>query len=259
MCTSGGQCIHISAAKRGCHRQGKRIHTPFCSDQAGRWTVGAATPRWPRCACWAWTSAARWNALTWCPSSGAARRAARPPGTGAVHACLADRMLACAPLARQQPAAAVAHASGGGGRRRARRASDAAALMGVQTYEGGLGGEPGTEAHGGYTFCGLAALHLAGRAGALNLPALLHWAVHRQVRGAAPLASHISACCSRAQLGSPQDLLDSAWHAHQPGRRAPQPWCCGRRRGHQRVSVRGSSSSGNSQPGLPLWVVASRA
>jgi protein farnesyltransferase subunit beta len=52
----------------------------------------------------------------------------------------------------------------------------------MQTYEGGLGGEPGAEAHGGYTFCGLAALHLAGRADALSLPALLHWAVHRQVR-----------------------------------------------------------------------------
>ena len=32
-----------------------------------------------------------------------------------------------------------------------------------QTYEGGLGGEPGNEAHGGYTFCGLAALVIAQR------------------------------------------------------------------------------------------------
>ena len=31
-----------------------------------------------------------------------------------------------------------------------------------QTYEGGLGGEPWTEAHGGYTFCGVAALQLLG-------------------------------------------------------------------------------------------------
>ena len=27
-----------------------------------------------------------------------------------------------------------------------------------QTYEGGFGGEPFNEAHGGYTFCGLASL-----------------------------------------------------------------------------------------------------
>ena len=52
----------------------------------------------------------------------------------------------------------------------------------AQTYEGGLGGEPGSEAHGGYTFCGLAALHLAGYTDVLCLPRLLHWAVHRQVR-----------------------------------------------------------------------------
>ncbi len=55
----------------------------------------------------------------------------------------------------------------------------------VQTYEGGLGGEPGNEAHGGYTFCGTAALVLAGGpellAAALDVPRLLHWLVHRQV------------------------------------------------------------------------------
>jgi hypothetical protein len=50
----------------------------------------------------------------------------------------------------------------------------------LQTYEGGLGGEPGNEAHGGYTFCGLAALALAGRAGALDLPRLARWAAARQ-------------------------------------------------------------------------------
>jgi hypothetical protein len=50
----------------------------------------------------------------------------------------------------------------------------------TQTYEGGIGGEPGNEAHGGYTFCGLAALLLAGRPRALDLPRLLHWAAQRQ-------------------------------------------------------------------------------
>lgn len=55
----------------------------------------------------------------------------------------------------------------------------------AQTYEGGLGGEPGNEAHGGYTFCGVAALVLAGPgclAQALDVPRLLHWLVRRQVR-----------------------------------------------------------------------------
>lgn len=51
----------------------------------------------------------------------------------------------------------------------------------AQTYEGGLGGEPGNEAHGGYTFCGVAALLLVDRADALDVPRLLHWVAHRQV------------------------------------------------------------------------------
>ncbi|WIA37295.1 hypothetical protein OEZ86_014233 [Tetradesmus obliquus] len=53
-------------------------------------------------------------------------------------------------------------------------------LRRCQTYEGGLGGEPGNEAHGGYTFCGLAALVLAGCPHALDLQRLLHWAAQRQ-------------------------------------------------------------------------------
>ena len=51
----------------------------------------------------------------------------------------------------------------------------------MQTYEGGIGAEPGAEAHGGYTFCGLAALVLIDRADALDLPKLLHFAVKCQV------------------------------------------------------------------------------
>ena len=33
-------------------------------------------------------------------------------------------------------------------------------LLACQSYEGGFGGVPGMEAHGGYSFCGLAALML---------------------------------------------------------------------------------------------------
>jgi protein farnesyltransferase subunit beta len=53
-------------------------------------------------------------------------------------------------------------------------------LARCQTFEGGLGGEPFTEAHGGYTFCGLAAALLAGEPQHLDLPRLLHWAAQRQ-------------------------------------------------------------------------------
>ena len=54
-------------------------------------------------------------------------------------------------------------------------------LQRCQTFEGGMGGEPGNEAHGGYTFCGLAAAAILGRTDVLSLPRLLHWAAHRQM------------------------------------------------------------------------------
>ncbi|GAB4823274.1 hypothetical protein N2152v2_010320 [Parachlorella kessleri] len=53
-------------------------------------------------------------------------------------------------------------------------------IKACQSYEGGLGGEPWNEGHGGYTFCGLAALMLLGRAEALDIPRLLHWAARCQ-------------------------------------------------------------------------------
>lgn len=42
-----------------------------------------------------------------------------------------------------------------------------------QTYEGGFGGCPGMEAHGGYSFCGLAALVLVGKEHLCDMQALL--------------------------------------------------------------------------------------
>ena len=46
-------------------------------------------------------------------------------------------------------------------------------LLKCQTYEGGFGGSPYSEAHGGYTFCALAALTLLGTESQCNLRSLL--------------------------------------------------------------------------------------
>ncbi|XP_057782746.1 protein farnesyltransferase subunit beta-like [Salvia miltiorrhiza] len=46
-------------------------------------------------------------------------------------------------------------------------------IVSCQTYEGGIAGEPGSEAHGGYAFCGLAAMVLINEADRLDLPGLL--------------------------------------------------------------------------------------
>ncbi|XP_057769368.1 protein farnesyltransferase subunit beta [Salvia miltiorrhiza] len=53
-------------------------------------------------------------------------------------------------------------------------------IVSCQTYEGGIAGEPGSEAHGGYAFCGLAAMVLINEADRLDLPGLLNWVVFRQ-------------------------------------------------------------------------------
>jgi protein farnesyltransferase subunit beta len=49
-----------------------------------------------------------------------------------------------------------------------------------QTHEGGIAGEQGAEAHGGYAFCGLAAATLCGARDALDLKKLTRWLAHRQ-------------------------------------------------------------------------------
>lgn len=55
-------------------------------------------------------------------------------------------------------------------------------IQSCQTYEGGLGPSPYSEAHGGYTFCGVAALCLLGRLhDSIDLQRLLQWLTARQM------------------------------------------------------------------------------
>ncbi|XP_031265242.1 protein farnesyltransferase subunit beta isoform X1 [Pistacia vera] len=53
-------------------------------------------------------------------------------------------------------------------------------ILSCQTHEGGIAGEPGSEAHGGYTFCGLATMILINEVNRLDLAALIDWVVFRQ-------------------------------------------------------------------------------
>lgn len=55
-------------------------------------------------------------------------------------------------------------------------------IVSCQTYEGGFAGCPGMEAHGGYAFCGIAALALLNRTSLCDIDALLRWCVNRQMR-----------------------------------------------------------------------------
>lgn len=53
-------------------------------------------------------------------------------------------------------------------------------IASCQTYEGGIGGEPHSEAHGGYTFCGLALMILIDEVEKLDLASLIGWVASRQ-------------------------------------------------------------------------------
>lgn len=55
-------------------------------------------------------------------------------------------------------------------------------LARCQTYEGGFAGEPGLEAHGGYSFCGYAALVILNKATLVNVKSLLRWVACRQMK-----------------------------------------------------------------------------
>ncbi|KAL7288080.1 hypothetical protein TKK_0017869 [Trichogramma kaykai] len=51
-----------------------------------------------------------------------------------------------------------------------------------QTWEGGFAGCPGMEAHGGYSFCGLASLVMLNKSNVFNLSAFIRWIVNKQMR-----------------------------------------------------------------------------
>jgi protein farnesyltransferase subunit beta len=54
-------------------------------------------------------------------------------------------------------------------------------IASCQTYEGGFGGEPFTEAHGGYAYCAVSALQLVNRLETIDREALTGWLVRRQL------------------------------------------------------------------------------
>lgn len=55
-------------------------------------------------------------------------------------------------------------------------------LLSCQTYEGGFAGVPGTEAHGGYTFCAVAGVFLLDGSDRLPVEPLLLWLSGRQLQ-----------------------------------------------------------------------------
>ncbi|XP_034250396.1 protein farnesyltransferase subunit beta [Thrips palmi] len=55
-------------------------------------------------------------------------------------------------------------------------------IVRCQSYEGGFSACPGMEAHGGYSFCGLATLFMLGKDHLCDINAFTRWIVNRQMR-----------------------------------------------------------------------------
>ena len=78
-------------------------------------------------------------------------------------------------------------------------------LLRCQTYEGGFGGEPGNEAHGGYTYCAVAALQIMGKLHQANVPQLTAWLAGRQMG------------CEGGYQGRTHKLVDGCYSFWQGG------------------------------------------
>lgn len=55
-------------------------------------------------------------------------------------------------------------------------------VLSCQTYEGGFGAAPGHEAHGGYTFCGVASLVMLGQLHRCDIESLMLWVSRKQLK-----------------------------------------------------------------------------
>ncbi|ORZ32263.1 terpenoid cyclases/protein prenyltransferase alpha-alpha toroid [Catenaria anguillulae PL171] len=83
-----------------------------------------------------------------------------------------------------------------------------------QSHDGGLAAIPHSEAHGGYTFCGLAAALVLGQAHMLDLDALLGWCIRRQMPlegGFQGRPNKLVDGCYSWWVGGVFELLDAAF------------------------------------------------
>jgi protein farnesyltransferase subunit beta len=84
-------------------------------------------------------------------------------------------------------------------------------IVSFQTYEGGLSNKVGGEAHGGYTFCGVASLSLLGKLNELDIPRLTLWLNRRQceVGGFNGRTNKLVDSCYSFWVGSIFSILNS--------------------------------------------------
>ena len=113
-------------------------------------------------------------------------------------------------------------------------------VVSCQTYEGGMGGEPFTEAHGGYTFCGVAALQIMGalhsnenandnsQHSSIDVPALQGWLARRQMAFEGGFSGRsnklVDGCYSLWQGGATAIASSCSSIAESSSQQSDDPW-----------------------------------
>ena len=112
-------------------------------------------------------------------------------------------------------------------------------IASCQTYEGGISYAPYGEAHGGYTYCGLAAMLLLGEADKLDFDRLADWFAKRQIAEEGGFNGRVNKLvdsCYNFWQGAAFELLDIAmkgkgnvngeWLYRQEAMQAYTIFCC---------------------------------
>ncbi|KAF6205315.1 hypothetical protein GE061_019485 [Apolygus lucorum] len=100
-------------------------------------------------------------------------------------------------------------------------------IVRCQTYEGGFGGDPGQEAHGGYSFCAVAALYLLQGLHMCDLKALLRWTVNRQMKyegGFQGRTNKLVDSCYSFWQGATVVLAQMGLHSSSPQEAKTKEW-----------------------------------
>ncbi|KAL3924804.1 MAG: hypothetical protein SGILL_000814 [Bacillariaceae sp.] len=132
-------------------------------------------------------------------------------------------------------------------------------VVSCQTFEGGMGGEPFSEAHGGYTFCGVAALQIMGSLhstsesdsnnhSSIDIAALQGWLARRQMSyegGFSGRSNKLVDGCYSFWQGGATAIASSCTSAEN--KKQEDPWL---KSYYDSIAVTDASSSSSSSMGI---------
>ena len=105
-------------------------------------------------------------------------------------------------------------------------------VVSCQTWEGGFGGEPGSEAHGGYAFCATAALQIMSALDAADVDALTTWLSRRQMSyegGFNGRSNKLVDGCYSFWQGGAMAIVSMFHKVKSDGMKNEDPWFAGKK------------------------------